>query len=240
MVQLAVARFLYQDTCSYMYIPEKLFPASFEVGDTWSGYGSEVYSGTTTVVTNTATVLVNGRSYANCLQLRTVISGPHPFGAGTRDAWFAPGVGLVKLVYNHDDGSVTRAELLMGPYIYSVYLPLIARNFDTVPPRVLSTDPPDGATSVSRNLRAVSITFNEPMQYRWSLSSSGGFPLSAETQVSYNPLNYTFTFTRTTTDLLPARTVISFTINPQEYEPGFVDLSGNPAPTSIFSFTTGD
>jgi hypothetical protein len=30
-----------------------------------------------------------------------------PFGSGTRTAWFAPGVGLVKLVFRHGDGSVS-------------------------------------------------------------------------------------------------------------------------------------
>lgn len=227
----------------YLRVPTNLLPASFQVEDTWTGtgqYGGTAYTGTTTVVTNTATVSASGRIYTNCLQLHTVINGPHPFGAGTRDAWFAPDVGLVKLVYNHNDGSVTRAELLMGPHIHAVYIPLISRNFETVPPVVLSTYPPHGATGVGRDLIAVSITFNEPMQYRWSLSSSGGFPLSAETQVSYNPVNYTFTFMRTTTDPLPASTLITFTINPQGYEPGFVDLCGNPAPTTMFSFTTGD
>jgi len=121
-----------------------------------------------------------------------------------------------------------------------LYLPLVLKNLETVPPMVSSTYPSDGATDVSRGLMAVSITFNEPMQYRWSLSSSGGFSLSAETQVSYDVVAHTFTFTRTTTDSLPASTVIAFTINPEGYEPGFVDLCGNPAPTSMFSFTTGD
>jgi len=30
-----------------------------------------------------------------------------PFGSGTRTCWFAPGVGLVKLVFRHGDGSVS-------------------------------------------------------------------------------------------------------------------------------------
>jgi hypothetical protein len=33
-----------------------------------------------------------------------------PFGSGTRTAWFAPGEGLVKLVFRHGDGSVSTAE----------------------------------------------------------------------------------------------------------------------------------
>ena len=35
-----------------------------------------------------------------------------PFGSGTRTGWFAPGRGLVKLVFQHGDGSVSDVELL--------------------------------------------------------------------------------------------------------------------------------
>jgi hypothetical protein len=35
-----------------------------------------------------------------------------PFGSGTRTSWFAPGKGLVKLVFRHGDGSVSVVELL--------------------------------------------------------------------------------------------------------------------------------
>ncbi len=35
-----------------------------------------------------------------------------PFGSGTRTSWFAPGKGLVKLVFKHRDGSVSTVELL--------------------------------------------------------------------------------------------------------------------------------
>jgi hypothetical protein len=34
------------------------------------------------------------------------------FGSGVRDEWFAPGVGLVKLVFHHADGSVSSVERL--------------------------------------------------------------------------------------------------------------------------------
>ena len=35
-----------------------------------------------------------------------------PYGSGTRSAWFAPGKGLVKLVFRHGDGSVSQVERL--------------------------------------------------------------------------------------------------------------------------------
>lgn len=35
-----------------------------------------------------------------------------PYGSGTRTSWFAPGKGLVKLVFAHGDGSTSVVELL--------------------------------------------------------------------------------------------------------------------------------
>ena len=121
----------------YLYVPENLFLASFQVGDMWSGTSSwhEVpYTGTTTVVTDTATIFTGVDIYTNCLQIRTVVTGVDSFHAGARDAWFAPDVGLVKLVYNHGDGSVTAAELQIEPliYDYSVFLPLTMKNHVTI------------------------------------------------------------------------------------------------------------
>ena len=34
------------------------------------------------------------------------------YGSGSRTCWFAPGVGLVKLLFKHGDGSVTTSELV--------------------------------------------------------------------------------------------------------------------------------
>ncbi len=42
----------------------------------------------------------------------TLKQSGHPFGSGTRTSWFAPGYGLVKLVFRHGDGSVSTVERL--------------------------------------------------------------------------------------------------------------------------------
>jgi hypothetical protein len=108
---------------------------------------------------------------------------------------------------------------------------------DTTPPVVVGTDPPNGATNVSRDLMSVSITFNEPMRNTWDLSS-WGFPTSAETRVSYDPETFTFTFTRVTTEPLEPRSTMTLTVNLNE-PPGFGDVADNEAPTYTFTFTTG-
>ncbi len=47
------------------------------------------------------------------LVVRTTLKQPgFPFGSGTRTCWFAPGKGLVKLVFNHGDGSTSQVVLI--------------------------------------------------------------------------------------------------------------------------------
>ena len=47
------------------------------------------------------------------LELRSVlIQRGHPFGSGVRTMWFAPNRGLVKLVFQHRDGSTSVVQLI--------------------------------------------------------------------------------------------------------------------------------
>jgi len=115
----------------------------------------------------------------------------------------------------------------------------LVKHTETAPPLVVSTYPPDGATGVGRDLMAVSITFNEPMQSRWSLSCQG-FPRQAEDPVDYDSATYTFTFRRTSSQLLPPNATITYVINPEDHKPGFLDVAGNPASMTTFTFTVGD
>src|SRR6266540_4861340 len=49
----------------------------------------------------------------DALVVRASLSQPgYKFGSGTRTSWFAPGKGLVKLVFRHGDGSVSTVVLL--------------------------------------------------------------------------------------------------------------------------------
>jgi hypothetical protein len=49
----------------------------------------------------------------HALAVRTTLSRPGtPFASGTRTCWFAPGKGLVKLVWKHGDGSTSTVVLL--------------------------------------------------------------------------------------------------------------------------------
>ena len=90
------------------------YPAS---GDTWSTHRPS-RDFTTYGVTGTSRVLGVqtvrvGAGTFHALAVQTTLSeAGFPYGSGSRTSWFAPGRGLVKLVFRHGDGSVSRVELV--------------------------------------------------------------------------------------------------------------------------------
>jgi hypothetical protein len=69
-------------------------------------------TGTSTVV-GTQTIKVPAGTFANALVVRSTLEQKgYPYGTGTRTCWFAPNKGLVKLVFQHADGSVSTVQLL--------------------------------------------------------------------------------------------------------------------------------
>jgi hypothetical protein len=69
-------------------------------------------------VTGTSTVMgvepvsVPAGTY-RALVIRTTLDEPgFPYGSGVRTSWFAPGKGLVKLVFKHADGSTSQVVRL--------------------------------------------------------------------------------------------------------------------------------
>jgi len=94
-----------------------VLPAYPKVGDTWgSDPGSRDFSiygvtGSSRVV-GVQRVKVPGGTF-QALVVTSVLKQPgFPFGSGTRTIWFAPGKGLVKLVFRHGDGSVSTVQLI--------------------------------------------------------------------------------------------------------------------------------
>ena len=88
-----------------------------KAGDTWSaaatGTDHDAYGvvGTSTVL-GVQTVTVPAGTF-RALAVRTRLKQPgFPFGSGTRTCWFAPGKGLVKLVFQHGDGSTSQVVLI--------------------------------------------------------------------------------------------------------------------------------
>ncbi len=87
-----------------------------ERGESWkSGNESDFHvfgvTGSSTVIGVEPVSVPAGKFDALVIQSVLTQRG-YPFGSGTRTAWFAPKRGLVKLVFDHRDGSVSVIELL--------------------------------------------------------------------------------------------------------------------------------
>jgi hypothetical protein len=82
------------------------------VGDQWStssssdDYRTYGVNGQTRI-TGMQTVHVPAGTFRALVVRSTLTQRGYAFGSGTRTCWFAPGKGLVKLVFAHRDGSVS-------------------------------------------------------------------------------------------------------------------------------------
>ena len=112
--------------------PTDLFRFPLVVGDTWTQEGDWDAQIETTLEGHEA-VEVSADVFTICLKHKTVFTGADAGSElksslvnGTRYLWFARGVGLVKMRYEHANGVVTEAELLEYdvPVKGEEYLPL--------------------------------------------------------------------------------------------------------------------
>ena len=97
---------------------------------------------------------------------------------------------------------------------------------DPQAPSVVSTSPANGATGVSRDLTAITITFSKPMLGGSTASSNWG-----ASSLTWSPDRKTLTLVRTDTQRLGAGVTVSLTLNYQ-------DLEGHALPTFTLRFTT--
>jgi hypothetical protein len=94
-----------------------VIPAYPAAGASWAGttsgrdYAIYGVTGTTTIV-GVQKVTVPAGTFQALAVKSTLKQAGFPFGSGTRTSWFAPGKGLVKLVFRHGDGSVSTVELI--------------------------------------------------------------------------------------------------------------------------------
>jgi hypothetical protein len=103
------------DLMEYGFNP--LLPAYPVDGSSWKGVRSSAdfqqfgVTGETKLI-GVATVKVPAGTF-RALEVRSTLSAPgHPYGSGVRTSWFAPGRGLVKLVFKHRDNSVSTVVLM--------------------------------------------------------------------------------------------------------------------------------
>ena len=94
-----------------------VLPVGAKRGQTWKssrgGRDFRVFgvTGTSTILGTRFVSTPAGRFRALVVRSKLEQRG-YPFGSGTRTSWFAPGQGLVKLVFHHDDGSVSTVDRL--------------------------------------------------------------------------------------------------------------------------------
>jgi hypothetical protein len=100
-----------------IYGTNPILEANPAPGQTWAvANPSRDYSvfgatGSTTVLGLRKVTVPAGTFNALAVQSKLKQAG-FPFGSGTRTSYFAPNKGLVKLVFRHDDNSVSTVELL--------------------------------------------------------------------------------------------------------------------------------
>ena len=98
-----------------------LFRFSLDVGDTWIQEGSSHawHAQMKTSLEGYEQVGVSAGVFSDCLKHKTVFTGAKAGSTlrsalvnGTRYLWFAKGIGVVKMRYEHSNGVITEAELL--------------------------------------------------------------------------------------------------------------------------------
>jgi len=120
----------------YVNHPDRKLRFSTHVGDEWAAPSGFKSKANTVVESNRDVVTVPAGTFRDCIKLKTVIRDSEgtkeerDFCDGTRYMWFAPGVGLVRLEYYHNDNTTTNIELADYhiPEDSRGYFPLVPRN----------------------------------------------------------------------------------------------------------------
>ena len=103
------------DLMNFGYNP--ILPEYAKAGDTWksatTGSDFDAYGVTSTAtVLGVQTVRVPAGTFQALVVRSTMTQPGFPFGSGTRTCWFVPGKGLVKLEFEHGDGSTSQVVLI--------------------------------------------------------------------------------------------------------------------------------
>ncbi len=103
-----------------------------------------------------------------------------------------------------------------------------------LPPVLVASEPASGATGVDPLLGSFSIVFDQPMQNQRSLSVAGPWE---EGELLFVGDHSFVSFRGDPGTALPAGATITVTVNPPGSLHPFVNLAGEPAATTSFSFT---
>lgn len=117
-----------------------------------------------------------------------------------------------------------------------IFLLIAGCKKDKIPPQVIETNPPNGATDVDPSITEISVTFNEPMMDNsWSWCHEGGKDFPNTTGKPH----YTDSLTKNVLPVsLKPNTKYTIWINLDNFN-NFKDESENPVKPYLFTFTTG-
>jgi hypothetical protein len=88
------------------------YPDAQSWGNAGTGRDFSIYGVTgTTKILGIQNISVPAGNYKALAVRSELKQAGFPFGSGTRTTWFAPGVGLIKLVFEHNDNSTSTIEL---------------------------------------------------------------------------------------------------------------------------------
>lgn len=130
----------WRSVIEYAFVPTRFFYFQPTIlGEVWRPFGArwvqqgeEVSShfAQSTISTSPVSIIVPAGSFDDAIQINTAITSTDDYLAGTREMWFAPDTGLVRVVYHHNDGSTTTAELVsLSVLDQRVYLPLVLKTY---------------------------------------------------------------------------------------------------------------
>jgi len=132
--------------------PSELLQIPVSVGKGWIEQNSG-YTFRSIIAGTSETIDTPAGKFADCVKVKTLITGKRinsdgeenpeidVFVRGTRFMWFAPSVGLVKVKYNHEEGSATEISLIgysikeagkgyfpLALVLFLLVLPILPRN----------------------------------------------------------------------------------------------------------------
>jgi hypothetical protein len=113
-------------------------------------------------------------------------------------------------------------------------------NVTNVKPVIVSANPSNGSTGVSRNIQEIEIQFSKEMALGISVTGEVNWPLSNSTPTRWSADHKTFFISRDNANsFLPAGVEIHITFNDSGHPLNFMDIFSNTLDSYTLSFTIG-
>lgn len=206
-----------------------ILPQSFSIRDFWSGSGTvfdpyNELSSVTTVVGEAEMVVPAGTYQTICIE--TEVTSNDSFVGGTRRIWLAENVGLVKMVYLHNDGSTTMVKRVC-PDTSDVVIADFSSGWGG-----MATDP----------THFTDWSLGNPTSWQWDFGDGTTSNAQNPDHIYMNPGQYTVTLSvsgDTGSDSITKTDYLNIGVNMKPYADFSVDVTSGDAPLTVqFSDTS--